>query len=162
VPQVQAGRSDPFASLGYIPTVVKLKQPDHAPLPSSIATVPLSKPSLPPVPQTISLPQTAIPQPLPVPPPPATSLLSQNVPVQSSAETIQISGVLQVGGKTNVIIKDPNEQTSRSVAVGERLANGKVLVKRVQMGLEPVVILEQGGRDIVRSVGSSGALIGAL
>jgi hypothetical protein len=83
------------------------------------------------------------------------------MPPKSAAASIEISGVVQVGGKTNVIVKDPSEQTSRYAAVGERLANGKVLIKRIEMGLEPLVILEQGGHEIVRSIGTS-ALVGAL
>jgi hypothetical protein len=82
-------------------------------------------------------------------------------PPRSAAESLEISGVVQVGGKTNVIIKAADEYTSRYAAVGERVANGQVLIKRVEMGLEPVVILEQAGREIVRSVGS-GALVGSL
>jgi hypothetical protein len=70
------------------------------------------------------------------------------------AETIEISGVLQVGGKTNVIVKVPDESTSRYVTVGDSMANGQVRVKRVEMGIDPVIVLEQNGKEVTRSVGS--------
>lgn len=162
VPQVNTGRPDPFASLGYAPTVVKVKPSASA----SPAPVPSQSVAVTALPQSPAMPIMPLPSLLPAPtnlsPLPSVTVPNQMAPLQSSAETIEISGVIQVAGKTNVIIKDPNEHTSRYVTVGERLANGKVLVKRVEMGLEPVVILEQGGREIVRSVGSSSALVGAL
>jgi hypothetical protein len=161
VPQVDTGRPDPFASLGYTPTVVQPQQPSSpAPAP------PVVLPSAPIVTTVAAAPPVT---PLPLLPPslslaplPSVTVPSQITPPRSAAETIEISGVIEVGGKTNVIVKVPEEETSRYVTVGDRLANGKVLVKRVEMGLEPVVILEQGGREVVRSVGSSSALVGAL
>lgn len=162
VPQVDSGRPDPFASLGFTPTVVQTQQ-SSSPV---TATVPPSAPvvtvaAAPQTPDVVALPPL-LPAPTSFAPLPSVTVPSQIVPPRSAAETIEISGVIEVGGKTNVIVKVPEEQTSRYVTVGERLANGKVLVKRVEMGLEPVVILEQGGREVVRSVGSSSALVGAL
>lgn len=165
VPQVETGRPDPFASLGYTPTIVQAKSASPPPAPTvtsqPIASQPVTVAALPPAPTVMPLP-TVVPASTTLSPLPAVSVPNQMPPLQSAAETIEISGVVEVGGKTNVIIKDPTEPTSRSVTVGERLANGKVLVKRVEMGIEPVVILEQGGREIVRSVGASSALVGAL
>ncbi len=163
VPQVEAGRPDPFASLNFTPAV-QVK-------PSAAPTVnPVVPPSpivkVAPVPAPVSIaPPVLLPPPTSVAPLPSVNVSANPVPVappRSLAETIEISGVVQIAGKTNVIIKAPDEATSRYVTVGERLGNGKVLVKRVNMGLEPTVVLEQGGREIVRSIGSSDALIGAL
>lgn len=169
IPQVDTGRPDPFASLSLTPTVTKAKSAPAAPVqaPPTVSAVPAAPTTLPTV--------TVAAQPLPVSGLPLPSLLptanlaplptldaTQFAPQQSLAEAIEISGVVQVAGKTSVIIKDPNEHTSRPVTVGERVGNGKVLVKRVELGLEPVVILEQDGREIVRSIGSSSALVGAL
>lgn len=161
VPQVETGRPDPFASLGYTPTVVQVKPASAPPVAPTVTSQPVTVAALPPAPTVMPLP-TLLPASTTLSPLPAVTVPSQMPPLQSAAETIEISGVVEVGGKTNVIIKDPMEQTSRSVTVGERLANGKVLVKRVEMGMEPVVILEQGGREIVRSIGASSALVGAL
>lgn len=158
VPQIEAGRNDPFASLGFTPTVVAkpaaqpvAAQPVAVNLPAPVVQpIPLEPPALP----VLPVPAVEVPR--------ETSRSAPVSPAPSLAEAIEITGVVQVAGVTNVIVKAPDEHTSRPVAVGERLGNGKVLVKRVEMGLEPTVILEQGGREIVRSIGSSNALIGAL
>lgn len=155
VPQIETGRSDPFATLGFTPTVVTkpVAQPVVAVQPAPVMPAPVVQPPVVlPEPAVLPVPSVNVPPVMTRPAPPAPSL----------AETVEITGVVQIAGVTNVIVKVPDEHTSRSVAVGERLGNGKVLVKRVEMGLEPTVILEQGGREIVRSIGSSNALIGAL
>jgi hypothetical protein len=170
VPQISAGRSDPFASLGLMPTVTVKPKPAAsvvaAPAAPPITAIPVAAAPVAAPPSTVfPLPPLIPASPnlpsLPVGSLPSVSVPNTLIPPRSLAETIEISGVVEVAGKTNVIIQVPNEQTSRYAAVGERLDNGKVLIKRVEMGLEPVVILEQGGREIARSVGS-GALIGAL
>jgi hypothetical protein len=164
MPQIVSGRPDPFASLGLMPTVSQKPVVNTAPPVVSAVPVVATPP------QIAALPPISVfPAPAPLPellPAPVNSGELPNVTVPSSvkpyslAEAIQISGVVEVAGKTNVILQVPNEHTSRYAAVGERLGNGKVLIKRVEMGLEPVVILEQEGREIARSVGS--AIVGAL
>jgi hypothetical protein len=74
-------------------------------------------------------------------------------PLQAMA--LEISGVIEVDGQTQVIIKMPTESFSRYIAVGERIGNGKVLVKRVesQNGLAPTVILEEVGVEVPRKIG---------
>jgi hypothetical protein len=74
-------------------------------------------------------------------------------PLQAMA--IEISGVIEVNGETQVIIKLPTESFSRYIAVGERIGNGKVLVKRVegQNGLTPTVVLEEVGVEVLRKIG---------
>jgi hypothetical protein len=74
-------------------------------------------------------------------------------PLQAMA--IEISGVIEVNGETQVIIKLPTESFSRYIAVGERIGNGKVLVKRVegQNGLTPTVVLEEVGVEVMRKIG---------
>ncbi len=162
IPQVQAGRSDPFASLDYTPTVIEVESSKvSSPAAISVAPISVTPPVVKPQPIAIAPPAT-----IPLSPPtrllvPPVNPPIRQMPPKSAAASIEISGVVQVGGKTNVIVKDPSEQTSRYAAVGERLANGKVLIKRIEMGLEPLVILEQGGHEIVRSIGTS-ALVGAL
>jgi hypothetical protein len=71
------------------------------------------------------------------------------------AVAIEVSGVIEVEGKTQVIVKLPNESSSRYVSVGDRIANSKIVVKRVedQKGLSPVVILEEAGVEVSRKVG---------
>lgn len=81
-----------------------------------------------------------------LPPPPTPEL----------AQTVLVSGVIQVGNKPQAIIKVPTEPTSRYVQAGQRLASG-LLVKRIEMneGSEPIVILEQYGIEVARMVGES-------
>ncbi len=84
-----------------------------------------------------------------IPPAPAP------IPQPELARAIFVSGVSQVNGQTQVIVKLPNESFSRYVSVGERVMDGKVLVKRVQefSGLAPVVILEEVGIEVSRKIG---------
>lgn len=95
--------------------------------------------------------------PLPPPPPPFIPELPQ-LPEPTVAQGIQVTGVVQVAGIPRAIVKVPNEP-SRSVTVGDRLANGQVLVKRIEMnrGPTPVVILEQYGVEVARRVGDAPA-----
>lgn len=78
-------------------------------------------------------------------------------PVQPElARAVLVTGVVLIGQEPQAIIKVPNEPTSRYVQAGQRLANG-VLVKRIEMneGSNPVVILEQYGMEVARTVGES-------
>lgn len=70
------------------------------------------------------------------------------------AKTIEVTGVVNSGGITSAIVKVPNEP-ARSVREGERLSNGQVLVKRIEVnsGPTPTVILEQFGQEVARQVG---------
>jgi hypothetical protein len=78
-------------------------------------------------------------------------------PVQPElARAVLVTGVVLIGQEPQAIIKVPNEPTSRYVQAGQRLANG-VLVKRIEMnqGSNPVVIFEQYGMEVARTVGES-------
>ncbi|TAG62678.1 MAG: hypothetical protein EAZ28_02355 [Oscillatoriales cyanobacterium] len=119
-----------------------------------IAARPLGVPNLPPLPVDKRPPQWVDPNPPPVkqvpavpapPPPPSTDL----------ATGTEVSGVVKVGNETQVIVRVPNEPTSRYVKVGQRLSNGQVLVKRVDIksGGDPIVILEENGVEVAKSVG---------
>lgn len=147
LPAVSTGRPDPFSTLLMAPTIVSTNSAPPEPAVINPITVPVPS------------------APVAVAPPPAGTLptfqpggitQTPGIPVApiSVAEAIEISGVVQAGSKTSIILQVPNERTSRYASVGERLANGSVLVKRVEMGSEPVVILEQDGREITKSIGS--------
>jgi hypothetical protein len=76
-------------------------------------------------------------------------------PIQPElARAVLVSGVVLVGSQPQAIIKVPDEPTSRYVQAGDRLSNG-LLVKRIEMneGSEPIVILEQYGMEVARTVG---------
>lgn len=77
------------------------------------------------------------------------------IPDPALARAVEVSGVVLVGSKYQAIVKAPDEPTSRYVTAGQRLSGGRVLVKRIEnQGSEPVVILEEDGVEVVRSVGA--------
>ncbi len=156
VNQVATGRSDPFAPITP---------------PSVLVTAPIVRPDppAPPPVQTQPLPPPVTTQPLPSQTPISgtdieTVRVDSELPPQpdvaagpsSLARAIEISGIVEVGGNTNIIVRVPNEGTSRYVRVGEYIANGQILVKRVenQSGGDPIVILEENGIEVRRFIGS--------
>ena len=76
------------------------------------------------------------------------------------ARTVGVSGVIQVDGKTQVIVKLPNESFSRYVDVGDRIYDGKIKIKRVEgeETLSPTVIFEEVGVEVSRRVGDTGTV----
>lgn len=88
--------------------------------------------------------------------PPAPPLLPKlpPLPEPTLARNVEVTGVVQVGREPQAIVKVPNEP-SRYVGVGQRLSNGQVLVKRIEVnnGGSPIVILEQYGREVARRIG---------
>jgi hypothetical protein len=76
------------------------------------------------------------------------------LPQPTQAQAVVVTGVVTVGNQNYAIVQSPDEPTGRYVAAGQRVAGGQVLVKRIDMrGSEPVVVLEQNGIEISRSVG---------
>ena len=75
--------------------------------------------------------------------------------VPELAPAIQVSGVSVINGQTQVIVKLPGESFSRYISVGEKVLNGKVLIKRVQdpTAVTPIVVLEEAGIEVLRRVG---------
>jgi hypothetical protein len=100
-------------------------------------------------------------KPVPVPAEPLKPL--PPIPDPSLAKAVEVTGVVVIGGVPRAIVKAPNEPTSRYVTVGQRLSNGLVLVKRIEVnsGSDPVVILEQSGVEVSRAVGDKPAPAGA-
>lgn len=135
--QVQKGRPDPFAEL-YSPQPQVAAAPKPAPV--KLPTIP-PPPVLQPAPLPPSMPA--------VPPQPQPDL----------ARGTTVLGVVEVGNQFQAIVQVPNEATSRYVSEGQRLADGQVTVKRIEMypGSEPVVVLEQFGQEISRAVGQEPA-----
>lgn len=69
------------------------------------------------------------------------------------ADAVVVSGVVQTQGRISAIVQAPNEPTSRSVKPGDYLSGGKVRVKRILTQGDPMVVLEQNGIEVVKSVG---------
>jgi hypothetical protein len=96
------------------------------------------------------------------PVPPAITALPP-LPEPTLAKAVEVSGVIVVGGIAEAIVKAPNESTSRYVRAGQRLSNGQILVKRIEVnaGSDPIVILEQNGIEVSRGVGEKSAPAGS-
>ncbi|MBM0741181.1 hypothetical protein JOY44_06035 [Phormidium sp. CLA17] len=169
IPSIVTGRRDPFAVVpgSDLPIVISSRSiPSRvavSPLPRSVSKLPTqavpSKASVP----SLSLPPIAVgsypnlPNLAPLPPgnlPPIRIPVAPPSPT-SVADAIAVNGVVQVGGKWTVIVKEPSAGSSRYVAVGEYLENGRVLVKKIVSAgsADPVVVLQQNGVEIRKSLG---------
>jgi hypothetical protein len=76
-------------------------------------------------------------------------------PQPELAQAITITGIIDLGGAPQIIVKAPEERVSRYVRVGDYLSNGQVRVKRIEnaIGSLPVVVLEQLGQEVYKKVG---------
>jgi len=89
------------------------------------------------------------------PQPPAIAALPP-LPQPTLAQAVEITGVLEAAGSSQAIVRTPDAPSGRYVSVGQRLMDGQVLVKRIEMrGSEPVVVLEQDGVEVAKRVGES-------
>ena len=152
VPTIVTGRTDPFAAISTAP--IRLSAVARKPavtLPS-----PLPAPNQSQLPAFHTPPIGQLPLNTPLPP---TLLPAAPVSRTATADAIEVSGVIKIGGRWSVIVKEPDAQTSRYVHAGAYLANGQVLVKRIVAGTgtEPIVILQQNGVEITRSIGGGSA-----
>lgn len=154
--QIAKGERDPFAASAVPPLIGKQIRPSsRASKPTTPSTTsPIKLPKLGdlptvPVPAGIGTAPPSVPAAAPLPPAPAAA------PTGNLANAVQVTGVMNVKGKLVAIIEAPNEPTSRSVQVGDYLAGGQVKVKRIELGPggDPIVILEQDGVEVMKSVG---------
>jgi hypothetical protein len=115
-----------------------------APLPGTIPEPPL-KP-LPPLPQ-LKLPARpqaiAAPQPIAYVPP---------QPKLREAETVTLTGTVEIAGKRYAILSVPGDVTSQYVRAGQRIAGDKVLVKSIETYGTPSVVLQQNGIEFTRYI----------
>ncbi len=171
VQEVRRNRADPFSLVPVSPVVVQAPQTQTAPLvaPQGQGVRVPQLPSntsgrsggsqgngrLAPIPTLVPNRSTTIAQRPFVAPPPQPDV----------ARAVQVLGVVQIGNTAHAIVQAPNEPTSRYVQVGQRLSNGQVLVKRIEMNRgaeEPVVVLEQYGIEVPTAVGQGGSPVIAL
>ncbi|NJL52178.1 MAG: hypothetical protein HC930_08105 [Hydrococcus sp. SU_1_0] len=73
-------------------------------------------------------------------------------PDTNLAMNVVVSGIYQANGRTKLIVKAPEESSSRYVEVGDYLSNNQVLVKRVD---DSQVILEQSGEEVTKTIGEA-------
>lgn len=171
VQEVRRNRADPFSLIPVNPVVVQTPQTQTAPrvapqgqgvrlpqLPSNASGRSGGSQGngrLAPIPSLVPNSSSTVAQRPFVAPPPQPDV----------ARAVQVLGVVQIGNTAHAIVQAPNEPTSRYVQVGQRLSNGQVLVKRIEMNRgaeEPVVVLEQYGIEVPTAVGQGGSPVIAL
>ncbi|MCY7274984.1 MAG: DUF3299 domain-containing protein, partial [Phormidesmis sp. CAN_BIN44] len=157
------GRRDPFAAI--LPASIQLpaQKVAQAPVRQTVQQAPIQRPAPQFVPQ-FPLPLTPIAAlpPLPTNQTPL-SIAPPAISQTSLADAVQITGVVQIGGKAIAIIQSPEEGTARYVKPGDSVANGRVLLKRIIMSKngEPTIVLQQNGVEVIKSVGSNGVIASA-
>jgi hypothetical protein len=73
---------------------------------------------------------------------------------QDPLQSIELTGVVQVGDRVGIIVREANSRTSRHIFVGDYLAGGQIKVKSIDLSAqEPLVILEFQGQEYHRMVG---------
>lgn len=143
------GRADPFSVVPLTPQITveqkdEVKQPVPKPVTNNNATVsdsdrPVEKiPSFSESSESVSQPTTV------------------EVFEPTLAQNVIVSGLYEANGITQLIVQAPDE-TSRYVNIGERIANGQVLVKGIDKNSSPtpVVILEQSGVEVSKAIGET-------
>jgi hypothetical protein len=75
------------------------------------------------------------------------------------AKAVEVSGVIEVEGKTQVIVKLPNESFSRYVNVGDRIASTNIIVKRIEDRgtISPTIVLSEGSAEVSHKIGEKPA-----
>ncbi len=137
---------DKSSAVPELPKFPEIKFPD---MPKGSGKTPISPNRAPSSPANPSGPlNPKAPAGIPVMPP---------IPQPTLARQVEVTGVVKIGGTVQAIVKAPNEPTSRYVGIGQRLSNGQILVKRIELnpGSDPVVILEENGIEVSVAVGSS-------
>ncbi|MBW4551167.1 MAG: hypothetical protein KME35_08675 [Aphanocapsa sp. GSE-SYN-MK-11-07L] len=77
-------------------------------------------------------------------------------PQPTQALAVKVLGIAQMGGVPRAIIQAPDERVTRTVAAGDRISNGLVLVRAIEANRsEPVVILEQFGQSVEAPIGGT-------
>ena len=166
---ITTGRSDPFAPITRSIGATTSSQRSNAdtttatpgvdPSIANLPTAPVSStPDLPPVP-SVNLTPPPLPSipvatsPITIPPLP-TSFPQAHPAPQNPVQAIELTGVVQVGDRVGIIVREGNGQTSRHLFEGDLLAGGQVRVKSIDMSnQQPLVILEYQGKEYPRVVG---------
>lgn len=164
---IPTGRIDPFApitrTIGATSTKPAPNNPaavtEVDPAVAALPTAPVANlPDLPPVPTVNSAPPPlpSIPvatSPVTIPSLPSGFPQADPVP-QNPVEAIELTGVVQVGDRVGVIVREGNGQTSRHLFEGDLLAGGQIRIKAIDLSAqEPLVILEYQGKEYPRMVG---------
>jgi hypothetical protein len=129
------GRKDPFA---FVSLMAKIKAPEKK-ASEVAAKLPDKSNNLPKIP----VQNTPVLEPVRTEP--------------TLANSVAVTGVMDIGGILKAIVKAPEEEASRYVEVGQYLSNGQILVKNIDTSdpLNPSVILEQAGVQVSKKVGEA-------
>lgn len=154
---LKSGRSDPFADI--VPPILpgsavpSSGSPNSSSPGNSATTVMLPKPGSTPQAGNPSNPGNSSSAVKPGISP--GKIVLPTLPKPEVAQGVKVMGVVVVGSQPQVILKAPGEKATRTVGVGERIANGQVLVKAINLSnpAAPVVVLEQAGREVTLGVG---------
>lgn len=132
------GRQDPFAPISVKPQIVVEQEENQQQENANSANFP-STPTI----------ESLENQP--------TAEYLDNEPKAILARDVVITGLVEVKGITNIIVRAPEEASSRYVQVGQYLSNGKILVKRIESNNSstPLVILEEDGIEVAKAVGET-------
>jgi hypothetical protein len=144
--EVQRDRADPFSFLPTAPTVEippevrqqqqQQQQQQRQPAAAQPGAQPTTTPGgLAPIPDLVPRSEPAPPQP-------------------NLARAVEVTGIVQIGNVPYAIVSAPNEPHTRYVRAGQRLSNGRVLIKQINVfsGAEPTLVLEENGIEVVREV----------
>ncbi|MBD1909966.1 MULTISPECIES: hypothetical protein [unclassified Leptolyngbya] len=166
LPQVNAGRANPFGSI--LPGSVPVRPRTSSAMSSTSTPIPVPPTILEPTVPVATAPIAPLPAPLPAPQVAAAPVTSVPVPaaapaaiapapsLPSLAAQIRISGIVQIGNQLNVLVEVPNGGGSRPVRVGEDIITGRVRLARVDVAAnqEPQIVLEEGGVETIKTVDS--------
>lgn len=162
LPQVNAGRTNPFGSI--LPNSLEVRPRTSETANAASLPVPAPPTILEPTTPVAGAPIAALPAPqtsvAPATPAPAAPVTAPPVPAPASppslASQIRISGIVQIGNQLNVLVEVPNGGGSRPVRVGEDIISGRVRLARVDVAAnrEPQIVLEEGGVETIRTVDS--------
>lgn len=154
---VKSGRTDPFAEI--VPAVAPdTSSPRPTPSqgrPPSTVNVPNATAPKATAPKATTTKASSAPTPSTKPSTTPGKIVLPTLPKPEVAQGVKVTGVINLGGRPKAILKAPGEKSTRTVGVGERIANGQVLVKSINLSnpAAPVVVLEQSGMKVRVSVG---------
>ena len=171
IQQINDGRTDPFAVVPIPPAPQVVAPPPPVPAGPPAPTAGPPQPGAPGTPGAPGSPVATAPgtpgapgattpggpgvtpgAPGQLPPPPALAPLPP-LPQPAQAEAVQVSGVMTIGNQNFAVVQTPTG--SQYVRAGQRIANGQVLVKRIDMrGSDPMVVFEENGIEVSRPVGA--------
>ncbi|MBE9078686.1 hypothetical protein IQ241_15520 [Romeria aff. gracilis LEGE 07310] len=162
--QVQRSRPDPFASLAITPPVPIIPLPEDGGT-ASRPSIPGSLPGGSSASSGGSSAGSGQSRPSPsrtaaAPQPAATLAAKPPAPQPTTARTVSVSGVVRIDGTAYAIVRVPNEP-ERYVRQGDRIANNRVLVKRIDtQSAEPKIVLEENGVEVAMGISEAAVATG--